>query len=379
MVLLAAWFAAPALASPRAAAPSGEAPGGPGATSYLDTARKDCFGTARNTTSKVWFTVADGVLSDVFSPTIENTNVSTVQYIVTDGSTFADLQQRDMTYRVSSPDPSGMVCRVTSTDRAHHFRLVSDYITDPARDSVVIHTTLVPMSGGARSVRNLKVYVRYDATIDNTGGGGVVNGGPNDATVDPATTALVSSDTNVPTGPFAAQVVGALVANHPFQAESSGFVGTASDGLSQLDADHRLVDDYRSATDGNVVQTARVDMTPGRPFTLALGFAPDACRGDRRRPRQRRPAVCADAGAVRRRLAQLRRRPAPSTPASGRAHRRPGCRDAQDLLGVGQRHQGRRGQDEHRRVRGVADRPMGPVGAGRHHPCRLDLPGGVRP
>ena len=59
-------------------------------------------------------------------------------------------------------------------------------------------------------------------------------------------------------------------------AESSGFVGSADDGLSQLDAHHRLVDDYRSATDGNVVQTARVDVTPGRPFTLALGFAPNA-------------------------------------------------------------------------------------------------------
>ena len=68
-----------------AAPPSGQAPGGPGAQSYLDMARKDCFGTARNATSKVWFTVADGVLSDVFSPNIEATNVNTVQYIVTDG------------------------------------------------------------------------------------------------------------------------------------------------------------------------------------------------------------------------------------------------------------------------------------------------------
>jgi glucoamylase len=276
VVIAAAVLAAPALASPRAAMPAGQAPGGPGDASYLDTARKDCFGTARDTTSKVWFTVAGGVLSDVFSPTIENTNVSTVQYIVTDGRTFADLQQRDMTYSVSSPDPSGTVCRVTSIDRAHHFRLVSDYVTDPARRSVVIHTTLVPMGGGARSRRPLKVYVRYDAAIDNTGGGGAANAGPNNATVDPATTALVSSDTTAATGPFSAQVVGALAANHPFLAESSGFAGSADDGLSQLDAHHRLVDDYRSATDGNVVQTARVDMKPGRPFTLALGFAPDA-------------------------------------------------------------------------------------------------------
>ncbi len=120
------------------------APGGPGAQSYLDLARKDCFGTARNTTSKAWYSVADGVLSDTFSPTIENSNVNTVQYVVTDGHSFADMQQRDMTYKVSSPDPSGMVCEVTSTDAAHHFKLVTDYLTDPARASVIIHTTLEP-------------------------------------------------------------------------------------------------------------------------------------------------------------------------------------------------------------------------------------------
>src|ERR1700712_1951661 len=72
------------------------ATGGPGATSHQDQSRKDCVGTARNTTSKIWFTVANGVLSDVYAPTVDATNVETMQYIVTDGSTFTDLQSRDM-------------------------------------------------------------------------------------------------------------------------------------------------------------------------------------------------------------------------------------------------------------------------------------------
>ena len=83
------------------ATPTG-APGGPGALSHFDLARKDCLGTARNTTSKVWYTVANGVLSDVYYPTIDNTNVETLQYVVTDGSTFTDLQTRDMTYTVEA-------------------------------------------------------------------------------------------------------------------------------------------------------------------------------------------------------------------------------------------------------------------------------------
>jgi glucoamylase len=259
-----------------ASTPSGTAPGGPGAQSYLDLARKDCFGTARNTTSKVWFTVADGVLSDTFSPTIENSNVNTLQYIVTDGRSFTDMQQRDMTYTVSSPDRSGMVCQVTSRDPHHGFALVTDYMTDPARSSVVMHTTLEPLHGTATAALDrLKVYVRYDAQIDNTGGGAKTNALPNNAVIVPATRALVSSDTTTPTGPWAAQVVGALSADRRFRRASSGFVGTSSDGLTQLDTYHSLRNAYNSATDGNVVQTAQIN-DPTRPFTLALGLAPTA-------------------------------------------------------------------------------------------------------
>jgi len=69
-----------------AQAQAAAAPGGPGALSHFDLARKDCLGTARNRTSKVWYTVAGGVLSDVYYPTVDNTNVETLQYVVTDGS-----------------------------------------------------------------------------------------------------------------------------------------------------------------------------------------------------------------------------------------------------------------------------------------------------
>jgi glucoamylase len=272
--------AAPSAAAAAVNAPSGTAPGGPGTQSYLDVARKDCFGTARNTTSKVWFTVADGVLSDAYYPTIESSNVNTLQYIVTDGKTFADLQERDMTYTVSSPDRSGMVCQVTSTDARHGFQIVTDYITDPATDSIVMHSRLVPLPGRRSGFGDLKVYVRYNPHIDNTGGGGSSNGGANNAEVDPATTALVATDTEPATGPgpFAATVYGALAASKPFLAESAGFAGTPSDGLSQLDASHALTSQYQSADDGNVTLTAQVNAAPGTPFTLALGFGSTAVK-----------------------------------------------------------------------------------------------------
>ena len=122
------------------------APGSPGSESYFDLARKDCVGTARNTTSKVWFTVADGVLSDTYWPTIDATNVNTLQYLVTDGRTFTDLQTRDMTYKVLA-DPTGMSCTVVATpdqaNASHRYRIVTTYIADPARDAVLMRTSFV--------------------------------------------------------------------------------------------------------------------------------------------------------------------------------------------------------------------------------------------
>ena len=270
---LAGLLAVPAFAAaPAQAAPDPAPAGAPGALSHFDLARKDCVGTARNTTSKVWYTVANGVLSDVYAPTVDNTNVETLQYAVTDGSTFTDLQTRDMTYTVQSIDPGGMACRVTSTPRRGGYSLITDYVTDPQRNAVVMHTRL-------RGPASLKVFVRYDATVNGNGGGGPANGGADDATVDPATTALVSSDINTVTNAvnrdYGVPLYGALRGDRPFRSASSGYAGTASDGLAQLDADHAL-SGPKTALQGNVVQTAEVARAGDGSFTLALGYGTTA-------------------------------------------------------------------------------------------------------
>lgn len=159
------------------------APGAPGAPSYFDLARKDCVGTAADRGSKVWYTVAGGVLSDVYEPTIDNTDVSTLQYIVTDGAKFADLQTRDMTYTVSA-DSTGMACTVTSTDARHGFRLVTTYITDPASDTVLMRTVLMALPGSRAGVAGLRLYARLDAHVNGNGGGGSQNAGANSGVVD---------------------------------------------------------------------------------------------------------------------------------------------------------------------------------------------------
>jgi glucoamylase len=259
-----------AIVTPAAAAQPTVAPGAPGTLSHFDLARKDCLGTSAGRASKVWYTVANGVLSDVYSPTVDNTNVETMQFLVTDGQTFTDLQTRDTTYATRTLDPGGMVCEVTSTARNGRYKIVTAYATDPDRDAVVIRVRLV-------TSQRLHLYVRIDPTVNGNGGGGPANGGADDATSSP--TALVSVDTNTVTNAanrtYAVPNAMALRADRPFRVASSGYAGTASDGLTQLDSAHRLTDVYTSAPQGNVTQTGELDLRHGEA-TLALGFGRDA-------------------------------------------------------------------------------------------------------
>ncbi len=258
-----------------AASPTGAAPDSPGALSHFDLSRKDCLGTARNTTSKVWFTVANGVLSDVYYPTADNTNVETLQYIVTDGSTFTDLQTRDTTYTVQLLNKRELDCRVTTTANSGKYRIVTDYVTDPNQNTVVMNVKFVALVG---ALSNYKLYVRYDPSINGNGGGGIGNGGGDTGIFDSSTGHIVpiALDTNTKSQAFnrtyAVPVYSALDASTPFIQVSNGFAGAASDGLTQLDSSHALTAIYSRASNGNLVQTAQVDIAHQGKFTLALGF-----------------------------------------------------------------------------------------------------------
>jgi glucoamylase len=248
------------------AAGAAVAPGTPGSESYFDLARKDCVGTARTTTSRVWFTVADGVLSDTYWPNVDATNVHTLQYVVTDGSTFTDLQTRDMTYRVV-PDPTGMSCTIVASSAAHHYSITTTYIADPARDAVLMRTRFRGPSGD-------QVYVRLDPLAGGTGGGGNQNSGGNTASL--VGSVPMDENTNTVTDAtnrdYAVPTFEALQSSRGFSAESVGYADSASDGLTMLDDSHALSASYDSAPDGHVTLTAQLRLRHGRSTKLALGF-----------------------------------------------------------------------------------------------------------
>ena len=354
--------------------------GAPGALSHFDLARKDCFGTARNTTSKVWYTVAGGVLSDVYYPTIDNTNVETLRYVVTDGATFTDVQGRDTTYTVAPlPGSGGMGCTVTTTANSGKYQIATDYITDPARNAL-----LMKVSFKAKAP-SLRLYLRFDPTVNGNGGGGGGNGGADSALTDTSTghPILVSDDPShrderCEPRLRAAGLSRARRAVHVGDHERlrrqrvrrprrARRLACAYDVVCGREQRQRRPDGaHRRRQDDPVHGRARVRIDPvGRRFHGGIGARRGLGGRDRR---------------VQARLAGLRRRPeSPAEHAAG--HSRAAGRAApQRVLHVGQRPQGRRGQDLPGRARRGTRVAVGPGDLCRRpaeHVFRL-LPRGLR-
>jgi len=250
---------------------SQEAGGAPGVASRYDLGRKDCVGTAADRRSKVWYTVADGELSDTYAPTIDNTDVKSLDPIVT-GPGFTALQPRDLTYTAAPLDSTGMACQVTAHDAAHDFNIVTDFITDPAARAVVMRFTLVRLPGAPSG---LHLYLRLNPLLNGHGGGGSDNAGGESATIVPTAGGPVplsystNSFTQAVNRGYAEPIYAALSASSPFAAVETGFAGTASDGLTELDSSGGLTSSAPDASNGNVTQT--VELT-GDSATVALGF-----------------------------------------------------------------------------------------------------------
>ena len=66
---------------------------------------KEAVGTAYSTGSRVWYTVAAGILTEVFYPTIDTPQIRDLQYLVTDGQTFFHDERRNTRSRAETSIP----------------------------------------------------------------------------------------------------------------------------------------------------------------------------------------------------------------------------------------------------------------------------------
>ena len=266
---LLAGAAAAALALPAAA--QSVAPGAPGDTptwvnaaktgadssyeAYVDGQYRDDGPTGD--VSRVWFSIADGVLTETMYGLIHQAQIRQMRFAVvtesglsvegTDTTSRTEYLQVDAQGRPLSP-----AYRVVTTDRQGRYEIEKRIYTDPDGQALVVRTTIKALRG------EITPYLLLEPHIANTG-----VGDRGEATA----RGLFASegDTHL-----------ALISSAPFEVSSVGFVG-ASDGLTDL-ADGRLDRRYQSTGDhsGNIMLTGAMPTVSAgqslsRDFVIGFG------------------------------------------------------------------------------------------------------------
>jgi glucoamylase len=235
----------------------GVAPGGPGGNSDWLPANKTGFGTSYTTASNVWFTLQGGRLSEVYYPRLDTPSVRNLDFVVTDGQSFA-IRAQDASTSTRLVNPESLTYQIVNTDTANRWRLTTTYVTDPSRTTLLINVEFTSLNG-----QPYQLYAVYQPRLNNP----LLNAPLNESGVTQGN-ALLASDALM-------QVASGLVASPAFTETSNGYLGT-SDGWTDLSQHYQLTAQYSSASDGTVVQTGRLPLTGlwgSRHVTLALGLA----------------------------------------------------------------------------------------------------------
>jgi glucoamylase len=125
-----------------------------GGDAHWPTAAKNGFGTSNTLASKVWFTLANGEMTEVFYPTVDMPSVKTLQLHVVMG-TKIENEVADTVHRLDLPNPSSLTFRQVNRAKTGAYTISKTYVTDPRRSSVLIRVDF-------DTTTNAQLYVNYD-------------------------------------------------------------------------------------------------------------------------------------------------------------------------------------------------------------------------
>ncbi|REJ78923.1 MAG: hypothetical protein DWQ47_05630 [Acidobacteria bacterium] len=249
--------------------PQGAAPGGPGADAHWATAAKQAVGTSATSDSKIWFTLANGVLTEVYYPNLETPNVHFLQFVVVDPETKkVETEFDDAIHELKVLRPDSLSFQQINTAKSGKWKITKTYATDPNAETLWIKINFEPEDPG------LKLFVYYDPSLSNSGMGDSGTGhylGLVGRVFD--SDSLGSSKAKVTA--VEASLAGLISWDEEIASllQSSVRLGEFTNeylGVDQLSRYGEIRELFAKAADGNVVQMARI-LEPGE-FTLTLAF-----------------------------------------------------------------------------------------------------------
>src|SRR6185312_3677986 len=122
--------------------PSMEAPGGPGAPPMWGPGRKMAFGAAPGPHSKLWYTLVDGNLSEVFFPTLDRPALHELRFFAAASGAPPVDDAADAHHTLTWVSPG--VPAFTADSTHHEYRLTKEFFSDPAENAMLITGTFTP-------------------------------------------------------------------------------------------------------------------------------------------------------------------------------------------------------------------------------------------
>ena len=254
-----------------------DAPGGPGLPSVWAPGSKDFVGTSAGDASKVYFTGAQGMLTEVFYPSPDRVQNIDMEFLV--GTPDKTLGYRDgeeklqRNQSVKLIDKRAMLWEATTTANDGAWRITKRIFTDPSRPSIVERVVFQVLQPG-KTVRDFNLFLLNHPGINGAGDH------DNSRTLESGgRTMLVAFKPGKTASALAVSLPWKLVGSRP--QVSNGFVGV-NDGWTDLfgRADDRTMDwNYHAAYDGNVAQMGWLDLgnshSTSAAFDVVLGFGPN--------------------------------------------------------------------------------------------------------
>ncbi len=241
------------------------APGQPGLSPRWTVSRKEGVGTAFSPVSRVWFTLAQGIITEIYYPRVDQACTRDMEMIVTDGNDFFSEEKRNSNSKTAWLAPGVPAFEITNTCKQGRYEIKKRILAHPSRHAILQQTRFIVRQG---SPEDYHLFILLAPHLCNCGDGN---------------TAWVGDFKGIPM--LFAEREGAalaLASSVPWLKRSAGFVGV-SDGWQDLQAHKEMQWEYIRAENGNVALTGEIDLSAGKgECLLALGFGRTAAEAAHR-------------------------------------------------------------------------------------------------
>ncbi len=216
---------------------------------------KDGVGCAWSRSSRIWFTIWRGILTEVYYPTVDRPQIRDLEYLITDGRSFFHEEKRDLVSKVERLSDHALGYRITNSDPQDRYTITKEVIADPSLSCILQRTKL---TGSDDFLSRLQLYALCCPHLE-------VGGWENNAyVVEVSGHEILAAEKN---GTWLS-----MMATIPFSRLSCGYAGY-SDGWQDIATNFQMDWEFDRALNGHVALVGELPLLQGkREFILGLAL-----------------------------------------------------------------------------------------------------------